>query len=98
LYETFPPEEGFRLSQRLEIHYTPQHGGWLDFAEIELSALAAQRLGNRRVPSIKAPNKNLRGWETTRNAAQKGAGWRFTTDAARTKLKLLHPVILQGIN
>jgi hypothetical protein len=94
LYETFPPEEAFRLSQRLEIHYTPKHGSWLDIAEIELSALAAQCLGNRRIPGIKALNKDLRAWETTRNAAQKGVDWHFTTDAARTKLKRLYPVIL----
>jgi hypothetical protein len=51
LYETFPPEEVFRLPKRPEIHYTPKHGSWLDIAEIELSALAAQCLGNRRIPS-----------------------------------------------
>ncbi|MHB9294055.1 putative IS630 family transposase ISSac1 [Hollandina sp. SP2] len=85
LYETFLPEEAFRLSQRLEIHYTPKHGSWLDIAEIELSALAAQCLGNRRIPSIEALNKDLHTWETTRNAAQKGVDWHFTTDAARTK-------------
>jgi hypothetical protein len=93
-YETFPPEEAFRLSQGLEIHYTPKHGSWLDIAEIELSALAVPCLGNRRIPSIKALNKDLRAWETTRNAAQKGVDWHFTTDAARTKLKRLYPIIL----
>jgi hypothetical protein len=94
LYETFPPEEAFRLSQRLEIHYTPKHGTWLDIAEIELSALAAQCLGNRRIPSIRALNNDLRAWETTGHAAQKGAGRYFTTGVARTKLKRLYLVIL----
>jgi len=59
LYEAFPPEEAFRLAQRLEIHYTPKHGSWLDIAEIELSALAAQCLGSRRIPTIGELNENL---------------------------------------
>jgi hypothetical protein len=93
-YETFPPQEAFRLAQRLEIHYTPKHGSWLDIAEIELSALAAQCLGNRRISSIDALNKELAVWETRRNADQKGVDWHFTNDDARTKLKRLYPVIL----
>ena len=94
LYETFPPEEAFRLSQRLEIHYTPKHGSWLDIAEIELSALAAQCLGDRRIPSIKILNEELRAWETKRNSEQKGVDWHFTNEEARTKLKRLYPDIL----
>ncbi len=62
LYEAFPPEEAFRLAQRLEIHYTPKHGSWLNIAEIELSALAAQCLGHRRIPTIEALNKALSVW------------------------------------
>ena len=94
LYEAFPPEEAFRLAQRLEIHYTPKHGSWLDIAEIELSALAAQCLGNRRIPSIELLNKELSAWETRRNADQKGVDWHFTTADARSKLKRLYPVVL----
>jgi hypothetical protein len=94
LYETFPAEEAFRLSQRLEIHYTPKHGSWLDIAEIELSALATQCLGNRRISSIDALNKELNAWEIKRNANQKGVDWHFSTDDARTKLKRLYPKIL----
>ena len=94
LYETFPPEEAFRLAQRMEIHYTPKHGSWLDIAEIELSALATQCLGNRRIPSIEALNKELSAWETGRNANQKGVDWHFTTTDARSKLKRLYPVDL----
>ena len=93
-YETFPPEEAFRLAQRLEIHYTPKHGSWLDIAEIELSALAVQCLGNRRIPSIKALNKELSAWESKRNVNQKGVDWHFSSTDARTKLKRLYPVIL----
>jgi len=90
-YETFPPEEAFRLSQRLEIHYTPKHGSWLDIAEIELSALAAQCLGDRRIPTIGMLNKELRSWETKRNSEQKGVNWHFTNEEARTKLRRLYP-------
>jgi len=92
LYETFLPEEAFRLAQRLEIHYTPKHGSWLNIAEIELSALAAQCLGNRRISSIEALNKELFAWETKRNADQKGVDWHFTTADARSKLKRLYPI------
>jgi hypothetical protein len=90
-YEAFPPEEAFRLSQRLEMHYTPKHGSWLDIAEIELSALAAQCLGDRRIPSIEALNRELAAWETRRNADQKGVDWHFTTADVRVKLKQLYP-------
>ena len=82
------------MAQRLEIHYTPKHGSWLDIAEIELSALAIQCLGNRRIPNIEALNKELLAWETKRNNSQKGVDWHFTTDDARNKLKRLYPVIL----
>jgi len=94
LYETFPPEEAFRLSQRLEIHYTPKHGSWLDIAEIELSALAAQCLGTRRIPRIEILNEELRSWEIKRNSEQKGVDWHFTNEEARIKLKRLYPNIL----
>jgi hypothetical protein len=94
LYETFPPEEAFRLAQRLEIHYTPKHGSWLDIAEIELSALAVQCLGDRRIPSLENLNKELSAWEIQRNAGQKGVDWHFTTADARLKLKRLYPAIL----
>ena len=92
-YETFPPEEAFRLAQRLEIHYTPKHGSWLDIAEIELSAMAVQCLGKRRIPTIEELNQNLLIWHTRRNKGQKGVDWHFTTDDARIKLKRLYPVI-----
>jgi len=93
-YEAFPPAEAFRLSQRLEIHYTPKHGSWLNIAEIELSALATQCLGSRRIPSIEALNKELAAWETKRNGNQKGVDWHFTTKDARIKLRRLYPITL----
>lgn len=93
-YEAFSPEEAFRLAHRLEIHYTPKHGSWLDIAEIELSALATQCLGNRRIPNIELLNRELSAWGTRRNVNQKGVDWHFTTADARSKLKRLYPVVL----
>jgi hypothetical protein len=94
LYETFPADEAFRLSQRLEIHYTPKHGSWLNIAEIELSAMAAQCLGDRRIPTIETLNGELAVWHTDRNRSQKGVDWHFTASDARIKLKRLYPIIL----
>ncbi len=93
LYKAFPPEEAFRLSQRLEIHYTPKHGSWLDIAEIELSSLTIQSLLGARIPSIDELNNILSMWHTERNAMQKGVSWHFTTSDARIRLKHLYPEI-----
>ena len=92
-YDTFSPEEAFRLSQRLEIHYTPKHGSWLNIAELELSALSVQCLGENRISSIAQLNKNLTAWHTIRNHNQKGVDWQFTTSDARVKLKSLYPIV-----
>ena len=94
LYDAFPPEEAFRLAQRLEIHYTPKHGSWLNVAEIELSALTTQCLGDRRIPNIETLNTELSAWHTQRNHTQKGVDWQFTTIDARIKLKKLYPELL----
>jgi len=94
LYEAFPPEEAFRLSRRLEIHYTPKHGSWLNIAETELSALSIQCLGSRRIVRVEDLNVELTVWHMQRNMGQKGVDWQFTTDDARTKLKRLYPVVL----
>ena len=93
LYEAFLPEEAFRLSQRLEIHYTPKHGSWLNIAEIELSALSTQCLEERRIPFIDTLNKELAAWHTSRNTSQKGVDWHFTTTDARIKLKHIYPEV-----
>jgi len=93
-YDNFSPDEAFRLSQRLEIHYTPKHGSWLNIAELELSALSIQCLGKSRIPSIAQLNKNLTAWHTIRNKNQKGVDWQFTTTDARIKLKSLYPVVM----
>jgi len=94
LYEAFPPEEAFRLAQRLEMHYTPRHGSWLNMAECELSALAAQCLGDKRIADIDMLNAELAAWHTRRNQTQKGIDWQFTTKDARIKLKRLYPAII----
>jgi hypothetical protein len=94
LYETFPPDEAFRLAQRLEIHYTPKHGSWLNIAEVELSAMTTQCLSHRRISDIKTLNRELEAWNIQRNQSQKGVDWQFTTSDARTKLKRLYPLIV----
>jgi hypothetical protein len=94
LYEAFPLEEALQLAQRIEIHYTPKHGSWLNIAECELSALAAQCLGDRRIPDIESLNAELKAWYTRRNNMQKGVDWQFTTADARIRLKRLYPTII----
>lgn len=92
LYEAFAPAEAKRLADKLEIHYTPKHGSWLDIAEIELSALACQCL-NRRIPDRETLRSEVVAWEAARNAAQVTISWRFTTADARIKLKHLYPTL-----
>jgi len=94
LYEAFLPEVAFDLAQRLEVHFTPKHGSWLNVAEIELSALGVQCLGKRRISDINELNVELSSWHTQRNQAQKGVDWQFTTKDARIKLKKLYPIIM----
>ena len=94
LYKAFPPAEAFKLASRLEIHYTPKHGSWLNIAEIELSSLSIQCLADKRIPSIEALNCELSAWHTSRNYIQKGVDWHFKTADARIKLKHLYPIII----
>lgn len=92
LYETFAPEQALALAKRLEIHYPPKHGSWLNIAEIELSVLTIQCL-NRRIASIEELQGEVSAWETERNRIQKSVDWQFTTEQARGKLKHLYPEI-----
>jgi hypothetical protein len=90
LYETFAPEEARRLARRLEIHFTPKHGSWLNIAEIELSALNSQCL-DRRIPEIQLMKTEVAAWQRDRNNRAKPIDWQFTTENARIKLKRLYP-------
>ena len=87
-----PAHEAKRLADKLEIHYTPKHGSWLNMAEIELRVLARQCL-DRRLPDRATLEREVAAWEAERNAAARGVDWRFTTADARIKLKHLYPVI-----
>jgi len=92
LYEAFPPAEARRIAEKLEIHYTPKHGSWLNMAEIELSVLSRQCL-NRRIPDQPTLQHETSAWETQRNDAASTVNWRFTTADARIKLKRLYPTL-----
>jgi transposase len=94
LYEAFAPSEARRLCQRLEIHYTPKHGSWLNMAEVELSVLARQCL-ERRIPERESLAEEAGAWEEDRNAAENSIDWRFTATEARIKLKHLYPEIVE---
>jgi hypothetical protein len=92
LYEVFAPAEARRILNRLEFHFTPKHGSWLNMAEIELSILSRQCLAGY-IPSIDALANESLAWETDRNTRKATVEWRFTTADARIKLKKLYPVI-----
>ena len=90
LYETFPAAEARRLWRRLEVHYTPKHGSWLNIAEIELSILSRQCL-TRRIPDRDTLARDTATWEHDRTARPSTITWRFTTPDARIKLHRLYP-------
>lgn len=92
LYEAFPPAEARRLAARLEIHYTPKHGSWLNIAEIELRALSQQCLA-RRIPELAEVQREVGAWEMRRNEKGRDVRWQFTTQHARTRLGRLYPKI-----
>ena len=90
LYEAFEPAEARRIAERLEIHYTPKHGSWLDMAEIEIGVMARQCL-DRRIPDQSALRREVGAWQQQRNRDAIRVDWRFTTQDARIKLKSLYP-------
>jgi hypothetical protein len=94
LYEAFIPSEARRITRKLEIHYTPKHGSWLNMAEIELSVLSRQCL-DQRLPDQNSLAGEVGAWEAERNAAESSIDWRFTTADARLKLKHLYPEIVE---
>lgn len=90
LYATFPPDVARRIWAKLEVHYTPKHGSWLNIAECEWSVLKRQCL-NGRIPDRETLAAEVEAWTTDRNRRQKGVNWQFTTADARTRLKRLYP-------
>ena len=89
-YETFPAPEAHRLTNRIEFHYTPKHGSWLNVAEIEFSALQSQCL-IRRISNLPLLQREIAAWQLHRNTRPNAIQWQFTTSDARTKLKHLYP-------
>jgi hypothetical protein len=92
LYKAFPPDEARRILDKLEFHYTPKHGSWLNMAEIELSVLSRQCL-ERRIEDKEILKQEVAAWEQRRNQNSTPVDWRFTTEDARIKLKRLYPSI-----
>lgn len=90
LYAAFKPEEARRIAERLEIHYTPKHGSWLDMAEIEIGVMVRQCL-DRRIPDQNTLKREIKAWQDERNKKGVCVNWRFTTADARVKLKSLYP-------
>ena len=95
LYRAFMPAEAKRLADKLEVHYTPKHGSWLNMAEIELSVLARQCLSERMTDKDNL-RKQVAAWQAGRNVSAVKIDRQFTTDDARVKLKKLYPTILPG--
>ena len=94
LYKVFKPQEARRILNKLEFHYTPKHGSWLNMAEIELSILSRQCL-NRRIPTQEIIKEEIAAWEKVRNQEKATVSWRFTTENARVKLNKLYPKFKQ---
>lgn len=94
LYKRLPPPEAFRLMQKIEWHYTPEHGSWLNMAEIELSVLTRQCIQGR-IATEEVLQAKTTAWQNRRNAAKATIDWQFTADDARIKLKRLYPKLEQ---
>ncbi len=90
LYEAFPPEEARRIATKLELHYTPKHGSWLNVAEIELRVLTVQCL-SRRIADASTLRREVHAWEVARNNSGAHVDWQFTSQDARVHLKQLYP-------
>ena len=90
LYKAFPPEEARRIARRLEVHFTPKHGSWLNIAEIELNVMTKQCL-SRRIDNIETLGSELSAWERGRNGRSAKIRWHFTNTEARTKMISLYP-------
>ena len=95
LYEAFTPAEARRIARKLEFHYTPKHGSWLNMAECEFAVLATQCL-DRRIPNAELLNQEISAWQAKRNQHHTKINWQFGTDLARIKLKRLYPSLQQS--
>jgi hypothetical protein len=91
LYEVFPPAEARRILSKLEFHYTPKHGSWLNQVEIEISVLSRQCL-ERRIPDQDTLTRQITAWEQQRNTQQAKIDWRFSATDARVKLQQSYPI------
>lgn len=91
LYKAFEPKKARELAKRLEIHYTPKHGSWLNIAEIPISLLSKQCIG-KRIPQIVQLDREISAWESLYNASRNPVKWHFTAEGARVKLRRLYPV------
>ena len=92
LYKAFPPEEARRLARKIEIHYTPKHGSWLDIAEIGINIMTRECL-NRRIPNISTLREELKAWNEDYNSDPTTINWQFCNETSRVKLKNLYPNI-----
>ena len=92
-YEAFPAEKAREIVQKIEFHYTPKHGSWLNIAECELSAMTSQCVKNRRFDSIELLIQETQEWAKKTNQMQKGVNWQFSIEKARDKLKSIYPKI-----
>jgi hypothetical protein len=90
-YEAFEPEAARALVSRLEFHYTPKHGSWLNIAENELSSMTRQCLKDRRFGTIEQLRQETKAWHCTINKRQRGVDWQFRIDDARVKLRSVYP-------
>lgn len=90
LYKTFIPEQALHILERIEFHYTPKHGSWLNMVELEFSVLSRQCL-NRRIPSLRQLRRQVRAWEEERNQVKATVDWQFSIVDARSKLARLYP-------
>jgi hypothetical protein len=90
-YEVFPPEQARKLVERIEFHYTPKHGSWLNIAENELSSMTRQCLKDRNMTDMDMLDKETSAWATNSNEKQRGVNWQFKIEEARRKLRSLYP-------
>lgn len=93
-YESFEPSKARELVKRIDFHYTPKHGSWLNIAENELSSMTRQCIAGRRIGDIGTLRKEIAAWADSSNRKQRGVDWQFTVDKARKKLKSLYPNLL----